>query len=142
MHRIIDSGALTPWVEGNGTEIEPIPPGCAWVDPAYGVAWVGAGDGGDDNNQTQPAFDPEPVASAVVVQGVQTPGDVIRWDVTELAQAWLTGAIPNLGIVLVDPTSDGEQFKQIWFGARDGLLRGYTDPRVQPGPRLVLQFHD
>ena len=53
---------------------------------------------------------------------------------------WITGAAPNHGIVLRDLTSDGVQFKQIWFGSRDGLMRGYGDPRVQEGPKLRLIY--
>jgi hypothetical protein len=51
VHRIVDSGDLTPWIEGNGTEISPFPQGCTDQDAAYGVAWLGAGDGGDPNKR-------------------------------------------------------------------------------------------
>ena len=64
-------------------------------------------------------------------------GDVIRIDVTDLVRGWINGDYPNEGLVLRDTGPGG--FRQLWFGARDGLLRGYQDDRVQPGPRLVFE---
>ncbi len=130
---------IMPWIEGNGSEITPLPPGVEWVDAAGGVAWIGAEDGGDANNQTQPGFMPDAFAHTLVVQNEHLAGDVISWDVTRLVNAWLSGGLPNRGLVIRDTTTGGI-FRQIWLGSRDGLLRGYTDDRVQPGPRLVLEF--
>ncbi len=139
VHRVVDSGALTPWTEGDGSEVTPRPSGTTDVDAALGVAWVGAGDGGDANNQTQPGFAPEASASVEFAQVDQPAGSVVRWDVTALVSDWMTGAVPNHGLLLRDVTSDGS-FRELWFGARDGQLRGFTDPRVQAGPRLVLHI--
>lgn len=139
VYPVVPSGERTPWVEGNGSEIQPLPPGVAWVDPAYGVAWIGAADGGDLNNQTRPDIAEIPVARAEVIQGVHGPGSVISWDVTDLVNDWITGEIPNLGIMLRDGNTP-IGFRQLMFGARDGVLRGYTDPRVQEGPRLHLKY--
>ncbi|MEN8008540.1 MAG: hypothetical protein ABFS42_16140, partial [Candidatus Krumholzibacteriota bacterium] len=139
LNPIVASGPRTPWIEGNGSEVTPLPVGVAWVDAADGVAWVGYGDGGDFNNQTQPEFDPTPAASATIVQADHAAGDVIRWDITDLVNRWSSGEMTNNGVVIRDIQAQGG-FRQLWFGARDGLLRGYTDSRVQAGPRLVLVF--
>lgn len=136
VHRILPSGPRTPWIEGNGLEIgATLPAGCTNVDDAFGVAWVGAGDGGDANNQTQPDFDPEVVASATIAQATNVRGDVIRWDVTKLVQSWYNGTALNEGILLRDTTGDGS-FRGVRFGARDGLLRGFPD--AVTGPRLIV----
>ena len=139
IHRIVASGSLTPWIEGNGFEGFPLPPGCANTDDAFGVAWVGAGDGGDANNQTQPNYDPNVLASATVNGPTTSPGMVIGWDVTPLVRAWLDGTVPNHGMLLRDGTSDGT-FRALLFGARDGKLRNIPDPRNQDGPRLILTY--
>lgn len=139
VHGIVESGSRTPWAEGEGSEVTPLPLGTTDVNAAAGVAWIGAGDGGDPNNQTQPDFAPAAGASASFDQSARPPGSVIRWDVTGPVNAWITGAAPNHGLLLRDITSDGT-FRELWFGARDGLLRGFTDSRVQPGPRLVLDL--
>ena len=143
VHRIVDSGRLTPWVEGNGFEgplgdplnISDAPPLSANVNNAFGVAWEGI----DANNQNQPAFDPAVSASAVIDQGVDGPGDVIRWDITTLVQDWLNGRVPNFGIMLRDVTTDGT-FRGVRFGAREGEL--FKIPNAVAGPRLVLTFEE
>ena len=127
------------WPEGNGSEVLPHPPGVVWVDEADGIAWVGAGDGGDANNVTQPDFWPQVDGKVEFEQDQMAPGDVVRIDVTALVEGWWSG-MPNHGLVLRDITSDGQTFKQVWFGSRDGVERDHTDSRVQPGPRLVLEF--
>lgn len=139
LNPIVPSGDRTPWIEGNGTEVGPAPPGVEWVDAAYGVAWVGAGDGGDLNNQSQPDFDPVAAAGTLVVQSDQRSGDVIRWDVTDLVNSWRTGARPNHGVIVRDLNPEGS-FRQIWFWARDALVREYPITGAQEGPRLVLEF--
>ncbi|MGA9363425.1 MAG: T9SS type A sorting domain-containing protein [Bacteroidota bacterium] len=139
VHRIVASGSLTPWIEGNGFEGYPLPPGCANTEDAFGVAWVGANDGGDANNQTQPNYDPTLVGTATIDGRTTVPGNIIRWDVTSLMKAWLDGTVPNYGMLLRDGTSDGT-FRQLWFGARDGKLRHIPDPRNQDGPRLILKY--
>ncbi len=138
LNRVVESGDRTPWIEGNGSEVTPAPTGVVWVNEAEGVAWLGAGDGGDANNQTRPDFDPLVYASVNLVQTEHPAGDIIFWDITALVNGWLNGDYPNYGFYLRDvhlPTTS----RQVWFGSRDGLLRQYTDPRVQPGPRLVLE---
>ncbi|MDX2475370.1 MAG: DNRLRE domain-containing protein, partial [Candidatus Krumholzibacteria bacterium] len=138
INRVVESGDRTPWIEGNGSEVTPAPTGVVWVNEAEGVAWLGAGDGGDANNQTRPDFDPLVYASVNLVQTEHPAGDIIFWDITALVNGWLNGDYPNYGFYLRDvhlPTTS----RQVWFGSRDGLLRQYTDPRVQPGPRLVLE---
>lgn len=139
LHPIVASGDRTPWIEGNGTEVGPAPEGVVWVDDAYGVAWIGAGDGGDINNQTQPDFDPLPAASTVVVQSEHASGDVISWDVTDLVNSWREGTTPNYGVFVRDVNPD-ESFRQVWFWSRDALLREYEIGGAQEGPRLVLMF--
>jgi len=130
--------ALAPWTEGNGIEFFTPPSGCTGVDPADGVAWAGAGDNADPdaaNNQTQPPFDPAVVATAMVNQGVNIAGDVIQFDITSLAQAWVNGTVPNYGILLRDPTSDGS-FRGVRFGAWEGLQFGLQF--AVTGPRLIV----
>jgi hypothetical protein len=134
VHRILASGARTPWIEGNGFEGEP-PPGCVNVNDASGVAWTGVGDGGDLNNQSQPDFDPAAVTEAIVDQAANVRGDKIRWDITRLVRDWVSGAAPNDGIVVRDPTSDGS-FRGVQFGARDGLRLGLPD--AVSGPQLII----
>ncbi|MCB1185020.1 DNRLRE domain-containing protein, partial [bacterium] len=137
VHRVLPTEGRTPWIEGNGSEVTPAPPGVEWVDAAAGIAWTGAADGGDANNQTQPEFAADASASLTLVQADHAVGDVIRIDVTDLVRGWINGDYPNEGLVLRDTGPGG--FRQLWFGARDGLLRGYQDDRVQPGPRLVFE---
>jgi len=134
---------LSPWNEGNGNEqTNDTPAGCVPVDPAFGMAWVGAGDGGDDNNQTQPDFDPTITATEIVdmVESGGT-GEIRHWDVTTLVNGWITGVWPNHGIVIRDPTSDGPTFRQIGFGSSETESVVSNDPNwpsVTPGPRLKL----
>ena len=66
-------------------------------------------------------------------------GDVISWDITALVNGWINGEFPNHGLFVRDVFLPST-FRQVWFGSRDGLLRDYTDPRVKPGPRLVLEL--
>lgn len=145
VNRIIDSGLLTPWIEGNGGQPGTLP-GCDNVDPAFGVAWVGAGDGGDANNQTQPDFDPARSARTILdeadfdisVLGVGV-GDFARWNITELVNGWISGTYPNHGLMLRDTTGDGMTFRHIFFTAReaeDSFM--FSDPRLTVGPRLIL----
>jgi len=139
LNPIVESGDRTPWIEGNGTEVGPAPEGVVWVDSAYGVAWIGSGDGGDINNQSQPDFDPMPAANTVVVQSEHGAGDVISWEVTDLVNSWREGTIPNHGVFVRD-VNPGGSFRQIWFWSRDALLRDYQIAGAQTGPRLVLMF--
>ncbi|MFO7653048.1 MAG: DNRLRE domain-containing protein [Candidatus Krumholzibacteriia bacterium] len=113
MHRIVDSGDRTPWQEGTGSEHAPWPPGSDQVDAASGVAWAGAGDGGDENNQTQPDFARTPEATAMISQFDPPPDRIVRWDVTDLVADWYAGE-SNHGVVLRDPTGDGEQSKSFY----------------------------
>ncbi len=139
IHRIVDSGPRTPWQEGNGAERTPQPSGCVWVDEASGVAWVGAGDGGDANNQTQPDFDPAVVASATVNQGATSPGDTLGWDITALVQEWIDKTSPNHGILLRDTTTAGLfLFRGVRFGDREGKI--HNIPGSVDGPRLTATF--
>lgn len=141
LHRIVPSGERTPWVEGNGNEMLETAgtdsSACVWVDSAYGVAWTGADQGGDLNNMSQPDFDPVPVATTMIHQNSMGPSAVVSWDVTDVVNGWLRGDYPNLGLVLRDPTSDGEHFKSVWFHSREGERLGQG-----PGPRLVLELGD
>jgi len=140
-HRILD-GPFPVWIEGNGFEGSGEPPGAADPDSAYGVAWLGAGANPDPfalNNETQPGFDPLVVASKAVSQANAHAGDVIYMDVTPLVAAWLKGSAPNLGIMLVDPTSDG-LFRGIRLGTREGKLFGI--PGAVAGPQLIIHYKD
>ena len=141
VHRILSAPPLTPWVEGNGFEgpnetATGGPPGSVFVNEAFGVAWAGAGDNPDpfaQNNTTQPPFDPVPAARALIIQGRDAPGTIIRWDLTTLVNAWFAGT-PNEGIVLRDPTASGT-FREVYLESREGIEPGY--PHV-PGPTLVI----
>lgn len=138
-HRIIE-GPFPVWIEGNGFEGTGGPPGSTDPDSAGGVAWSGAGDNPDPaalNNETQPRFDPLVVASKKVNQGTAHVGDVVYLDVTSLVAAWVNGSAPNLGIMLVDPTTDG-LFRAIRFGAREGKLFGLAG--AVAGPRLIIHY--
>lgn len=138
-HRILDV-PFPVWIEGNGFEGVGGPPGSTDPDSANGVAWSGAGDNPDPaalNNETQPRFDPLVVASKKVNQGTAHVGDVVYLDVTSLVAAWVNGSAPNLGIMLVDPTTDG-LFRAIHFGAREGKLFGLAG--AVAGPRLIIHY--
>jgi hypothetical protein len=126
VHRVVDSGPLTPWVEGNGTTADPPAAGCVNVDAASGMAWQGI----DANNQTQPNVDPAIAASTTAVQGIQHRGDLLRWDVTSLVRSWLDGTLSNYGLMLRDPSSDGT-FRELYLASRERGAPLY-------GPRLVL----
>jgi sugar lactone lactonase YvrE len=138
-HRILE-GPFPTWIEGNGFAGSGGPPGSTDPDSAGGVAWSGAGDNPDPaalNNETQPRFDPLVVASKTVDQGTARVGDVVYLDVTSLVAAWLNGSAPNLGIMLVDPTSSG-RFGIIRFGAREGKSFGLAG--AVAGPRLIIHY--
>ena len=108
---------------------------CVWVNEAYGVAWVGAGDGGDENNQTQPDFAPEVMATAFLDQNVYPAGTIVRWELTDFVIARTNSSAPFHGIVVRDVTSDGVQFKSVWFVSREGEEQG-----LGAGPRVLLEF--
>jgi hypothetical protein len=145
--RNVNSGspALPQWREGNGIENEAYgqkvyeaPMNCVWTDPAYGVAWSGANDGGDANNQGPPAFDSAVVASAIVDPVSQTKGSVVSWDITSLVRGWQDGSIPNFGITIRDLTTDGT-FRGISFGSREQLF-GFPAQYAAAAPRLLIRL--
>jgi hypothetical protein len=143
-HRIVPSGLRTPWEEGNGFEGWPTgaPPGSVDVDSAFGVAWAGAGDNPDlsaDNNKTQPDYDPVADATTLVSRATTANGDLVEWDLTSLVNRWRTGAVPNLGLLLRDPTTDGD-FRELRFDAKDGAFLSVPDPKWHVTPRLILVY--
>ena len=101
------------------------------------MAWVGAGDGGDPNNQTEPDFDPTPLATAVIEQATSHHGDTANWDITPLVNTWIDGLWPNYGLFLRDTTSEGA-FKGVFFGSRQTAFNDYPTVDVVPGPVLYL----
>lgn len=143
-HRVLPSGPLTPWIEGDGFEgpQDPplfVPPGCSEPDAAFGVAWVGGPDPLNEqgatlglDNQTQPSFDGAVVGSVTIHQATAAPGDVFEIDVTSLVNDWLSGAGANHGLVLRDVTTNG-----IFRGARFGTKEGEAAGGVR-GPRLRI----
>ncbi|MFO7608349.1 MAG: hypothetical protein R6X35_04015 [Candidatus Krumholzibacteriia bacterium] len=136
VHAVVPSDSLTPWVEGNGSEHVDFGVGCDWVDPAYGVAWFGQGDGGDANNQSQPRFLAEPVAVTTVVQDAMPPLLPVQWDVTALVRGWYAGRLPNFGVVVRDLGGAGA-FRSLWFASREGEEAG-----MGQALRLVVEFAD
>lgn len=143
-HRIVPSGARTPWTEGNGFEGWPTnaPAGSADVDAAFGVAWSGAGDNPAPdaaNNVTQPDFDPMPAAIALVPRTLIPAGAIVRWNVTDLVSRWRSGQVPNLGLVLRDPTTAGD-FRELYFDAKDGAAQPNRDPNWTTPPTLQMVF--
>ncbi|RKZ14042.1 hypothetical protein DRQ50_09620 [bacterium] len=137
VHAVVPSGERTPWQEGNGSDLVD-GSSCVWVDEADGVAWFGAGDGGDANNQSQPDFDPEPVATAFVSPLSMGPSAMIMWDVTGLVHDWVEGRQPNLGLVIRDlhePPDGAGEFKSLWLVSREA--EGYG----RRGPRLVFESY-
>ncbi|PPT06824.1 Putative hemolysin [Geitlerinema sp. FC II] len=126
------------WNEGNGFEGSPAPSGAVDPDTAFGVAWMGGGVDGE-NNETQPDFDSLIVASATIDRNVHTIGDVIRWDVTPLVRDWLDGTVPNHGMMLVDETQNPDNsFRAVQFGSREGLSSGL--PNAVAEPTLILEW--
>lgn len=136
VHAVVAGDPPTPWIEGNGSEHVDIGAGCEGVDAAFGVAWFGQGDGGDDNNQTQPRFLAEPVAVARVVQDAMPPLLPVQWDVTALVQGWFSGRLPNAGVVIRD-LDEGGEFRSLWFASREGEEAG-----MGRALRLVVEFAD
>jgi hypothetical protein len=137
LHPVLDSGERTPWPEGNGSDL-PDGSSCMWVDEAEGVAWVGAGDGGDANNTTQPDATAEPVAVATVAQMGMGPSALVTWDITPLVHAWMRGEAPNHGLFLRDLAPEPSDFRSLWFVSREG-----EDPASgRRGPRLVMVYAD
>lgn len=122
-----------PWFEGNGAEgyLEVVP-NTFNPDAANGVAWNGS----DFNNQTQPTFDPTPVATILIDPTVTKTGDIIKWDITPIVQDWIRDPSCNCGIVLIDPTTNGD-FRELRFGTHEADL--YRFPDEVPGPRLLIQ---
>lgn len=136
VHAVAMDDSRTPWEEGNGSEHVDFGVGCDWVDPAFGVAWFGRDDGGDDNNQSQPRFLAEPAAVATVVQDSLPPLQPVRWDVTALVRAWHAGRLPNDGVVVRDLDGAGE-FRSLWFASREGEEAG-----LGRALRLVVEYAD
>lgn len=130
LHAVTAGDSLENWIEGNGSEHAG---DCEWVDAAYGVAWVGAGDGGDANNQTQPRFAADAAASIEVVQAGTPNGALLTWDVTDLVAGWLAGE-PNFGLVIRDAQGSGD-FRSLWLVSREGAAAGQGQ-----APRLELEF--
>ena len=133
VHRVLGS-----WNEGDGNECGPWsnPAGCTDVDSAEGIAW----DGTDENNQTQPSFDPAPAAELSVNEVTTQTGDVVVFDVTDLVRDWLTGNAANYGLVIRDVTSDGS-FRHMGFSSREVdsfVFECPIWPSPTPGPRLRI----
>ncbi len=136
VHAVAPADSARPWQEGNGSEHVDFGLGCEWVDPAHGVAWIGAGDGGDANNQTQPPFLAAAAAVTTVVQDGMGPIVLAQWDVTALVEAWYSGRLPNDGLVIRDVGEPGD-FRSLWFASREGEEAG-----VGRALRLVIEFSD
>lgn len=135
VHAVLESGDRTPWIEGNGSDLVD-GSSCVWVDEADGVAWVGAGDGGDGNNTTQPDAADEPVAVTAVPQLGLGPAGIVIWDITPLVHAWILGEAPNHGLFIRDMDPDPTDFRSLWFVSREG-----DDLRAgRMGPRLALEY--
>lgn len=132
-HKILQG----PWNEGNGSEEEPaVKPGALWVDAAEGVAWQGADEGGDDNNQTAPMFDHR-VECTIAIAGAQlAPGNTVSCDITELAKSWQQNPDTNFGIVLRDNSL--AEFAAISFAARE-IVYNKTTAGTLKAPRLVVE---
>ncbi len=112
---------LSSWIEGNGYEGSVFPPGAVGTDPAEGVAWAGGVDNPDpsaDNNQTQPNF-LGAVASTTIQQDALP--NMVRFNLTSLAQNWVNGTLANYGVMLIDPTTDNS-FRELRFWSKDSLL--------------------
>jgi hypothetical protein len=140
VHRIVESGTRTPWIEGNGSQNDVPPATCSGTGPAYGAAWIGDGDGGDSNNQTAPDFDPSAAAGAEFDDSTCRAGTVVQWDITTLVNDWITRASSNFGLVLRDITSDGYTFKWIEFCSREDMALYPDDPNAGEGPVLLLEY--
>jgi hypothetical protein len=137
VHRILDSGPLTPWIEGNGDE-SGTTPGAVDTDSSFGVAWSGEGDNpaaDAQNNQTQPNFDPAPVATVLLDVSLIQPGSTVTWDITSLVNDWVSGTVPNFGITLRDSLSTEGTWSFVDFGSREG--EQFSQGAIV-GPRLVL----
>lgn len=130
VHAVAAGDSLENWIEGNGSEH---PGDCEWVDAAYGVAWIGAGDGGDANNQTQPRFAADAAATLQVTQAATPDGALLTWDVTDLVSRWLAGE-SNYGIVIRDVSAAGS-FRSLWLVSNEGAAAG-----LGAAPRLELEF--
>ncbi|PTN10005.1 hypothetical protein [Nitrosomonas aestuarii] len=146
IHRILDSGPRTPWVEGTGFEgTETIGKLMNAVDPdtASGVAWAGGNDNPDPegaNNLSQPDFDPMVIASNTINNiyfNANPLGSIFQWDITSLVQGWSDRNVPNAGLLMRDATTDGE-FRGLRLGANEGLK--FMVPGAVKGPRLVLSW--
>lgn len=141
-HRVATPWA-TPGGEGNGFEgSRPAKAPANLTDPdgAFGVAWLGAPLNPDPfaaNNGTQPGFDAAVLATQVVSQQSNAPGDKLQWDITTLTRAWLDGTAGNNGVVLTDATGD-VLFRGVRMGSREG--EAYGLPSSVSGPRLALKW--
>jgi hypothetical protein len=141
---VIPSGTRTPWAEGDGDDAgaSTIAPGCTDTDAASGVAWLGVEDGADANNNSQPDFDSTVYATATVDEpGGAAPGDVVSWDVTSLVNEWITGAQPNLGLVVRDTTGNGTFHHIILTSRNAASWDGWSGRNWTPvgiGPRLTV----
>lgn len=134
IYPVLESGDRTPWIEGDGTDVA-AGGSCVWVDEAEGVAWYGAGDGGDPNNQSQPDYGVEPADITVFHQDELLGPGIVGWDVTDLVRAWMSGELPNHGLVIRDLGAlDGgtASFRSVWFVSKEGenLVQGRQGPRL------------
>lgn len=136
LHAILDS-----WEEGDGNEWLPGFISCPNVDDAEGVAWLGDGDGGDANNQTQPAFDAAVAATLNLDPLLLSGGDVVQADITDLVNQWING-LPNHGVVLRDASSGGGMRMVTGLMTREAQAFASGSsvwPLYEQGPRLILQ---
>jgi len=99
-----------PWQEGNGT----YHPGQNEPDAAGTISW-----------STQPAWEGETIWASQDLYPSPEPYNV-SWNITGLARAWISGQLPNYGLVIVGSDEGAASYSHV-FGSSNN-----PDPAMRP----------
>lgn len=114
-HQVIDSGARTPWSEGRGG-----------VDASLdGICYDGTIQGRARPDLSMPDAAPTALGTQTIAAG--SAGRWVVFEVTAAAQAWYSGAAPNLGLRLRDRNYLAHVDGEVVFWSSDA-----TDPSRRP----------
>ena len=91
----------TAWTEGSSTSIYDLPDGATWIESSYvDHDLTSEGDwiqpGGDIDLSTDYGLGP----TGLVASGQMAGGSWVVLDITALMQGWVSGSVPNNGLIL------------------------------------------
>ena len=124
----------TDWSEGSGKTVC-TGDGATWYDHDGGSRWTKSGG------------DYEPTAVAAVTNAASDPSDWDDYDLTTVAKRWVSGATPNLGVLLkADDETLGDSKWIVYYGddhtvaptLRPKLSLTYADGSKAQGPTVAV----